>query len=98
MQDIEARRQVEDEREARDARRRERQRRQRLQERRRFMRHAPSAPAMGVSEFLLGVACVCAWGSRNFRIVVNNYLFFRSSASCWRTRSGMARAPRQLGR
>ena len=49
MQDIEARRQVEDEREARNARRRERQRRQRLQERRAFLRHAPSAPAMGVS-------------------------------------------------
>ena len=82
MQDIEARRQVEDEREARDARRRERQRRQRLQERRRFMRHAPSAPAMGVSEFLLGVACVCAWGSRNFRIVINNCLFFIGAQPC----------------
>ena len=53
MQDIEARRQVEDEREARIARWRERQSRQRLQERRRFMRHAPSAPAMGVSEFFI---------------------------------------------
>ena len=62
MQDIEARRQVEDEREARDARRRERQRRQRLQERRRFMRHAPSAPAMGVSEFSINSSlCMRVW-------------------------------------
>ena len=79
MQDIEARRQVEDEREARIARWRERQSRQRLQERRRFMRHAPSALAMGVSEFSLVVACAmcaCACGFRNFRIVVNNCFFF----------------------
>ena len=51
MKDIKARRHEEEEREARIAWRRERQRRQRLLERRRFMRHAPSAPAMGVSEF-----------------------------------------------
>ena len=49
MQDIEARRQGEEERAARNARRRKRQRRQWLQERREFLRHAPSAPAMGVS-------------------------------------------------
>ena len=49
MQDIEARRQGEEERAARNARRHERQRRQRLQERRKFLRHPPSAPAMGVS-------------------------------------------------
>ena len=49
MQDIEARRQGEEERLARNARRREHQRRQRFQERRVFLRHAPSAPAMGVS-------------------------------------------------
>ena len=75
MQDIEARRHEEEERLARDARRRERQGWQCLQERRRFMRHALSAPAMGVSDFSLVVACVCAWRSRNFRIVVNNYSF-----------------------
>ena len=49
MQDVEARIQGEEERAARNARRRERQRRQRLQERRQFLRHALSAPAMGVS-------------------------------------------------
>ena len=49
MQDIEARRQGEEERAARNARRRQRQCRQRLQERREFLRHAPSARAMGVS-------------------------------------------------
>ena len=62
MQDIEARRQGDEECTAWNARRRERQRGQRFQERRAFLQHAPSAPSMGVSDFYISSSmCMLLW-------------------------------------